>query len=127
MSGSGQQETTVYICGGYNGIEIFNDVWRLELQSLRWTRMVKCSLPCAVYFHSVAITPAGCMYSFGGVTGGQHNAKRTADVNCAWMCIPRLTEMCWEAILFYNPNLHLLPKDELLASGLPLQYVNRID
>lgn len=126
VPGSGQQEMAVYICGGYNGSEMFHDVWRLELQSLQWTQMVKCCLPRAVYFHSVAVTPAGCMYSFGGITE-ENNGNRTADVNCAWMCIPKLTEICWEAVLHYNPNLHLLPKDQLLHRGLPLEYVNRID
>lgn len=125
VSGSAQQEVAVYICGGYNGTEMFDDVWRLGLQSLQWTQM-KCSLPHAVYFHSVAVTPAGCMYSFGGITG-EDNGNRTADVNCAWMCIPKLTEICWEALLYYNPDLHLLPKDQLLHCGLPLEYVNRID
>jgi hypothetical protein len=66
------------------------------------------------------------MYSFGGITGG-NNGNRTADVNCAWMCVPKLTEICWEAVLYYNPNLHLLPKEQLLHGGLPLEYVNRID
>jgi hypothetical protein len=127
MSGSEQQERVVYICGGYNGAEIFHDVWRLELQSLQWTQMTKCSLPRAIYFHSAAVTPSGRMYSFGGITEEENNTNRTADVNCAWMCIPKLTEMCWEAILYYNPNLHLLPKDQLLVCGLPLEYVNRID
>jgi hypothetical protein len=124
---SEQQETVVYICGGHDGNEIFSDVWRLELQSLQWSRMVSCSLPRPVYFHSVAVTPSGCMYSFGGITEGGDNATRTADANCAWMCIPKLTEICWEAILHYNPNLHLLPRYRLLACGLPLEYVNRID
>ncbi|PSN30842.1 Kelch domain-containing protein 10 [Blattella germanica] len=127
MPGNGHQQTSVFICGGYDGEEIFRDVWRLELQTLQWTRMLKSSFPRAVYFHSVAITPAGCMYSFGGITESQNNTKRTADVYRAWMCIPKLAEICWEAILHYNPNLYQLPKDKLLNYGLPSEYVNRID
>ena len=125
VPGNTEQETVVYICGGYNGTELFRDVWRLELKNLQWTQMVTCCLPRPVSFHSVAITPAGCMYSFGGVTDAQSNT-RTADVNCAWMCIPKLTEICWEAILYYNPKLHLLSKDLLLNCGLPVEFVNRI-
>jgi len=59
--------TSVVISGGYNGDRVFNDVWRLNLSTLRWTRLRECILPCPVYFHSAALTPEGRMYIFGGI------------------------------------------------------------
>ena len=59
--------TTVVICGGYDGNEVFNDIWRLDLNVLQWTRLKQCKLPRPIYFHSTALTPSGRMYIFGGI------------------------------------------------------------
>lgn len=59
--------TFVVISGGYDGSYVFSDVWRLELNTLQWSCLRECVLPHPVYFHSAALTPEGCMYTFGGI------------------------------------------------------------
>uniref|UniRef100_A0A915CVC9 Kelch domain-containing protein 10 n=1 Tax=Ditylenchus dipsaci TaxID=166011 RepID=A0A915CVC9_9BILA len=38
-----------------------NDVWRLNLASMRWTKL-DTSLPVPIFFHSAAVTSEGCVY-----------------------------------------------------------------
>lgn len=58
----------VVISGGYNGGQMFDDVWKLDLVSKQWTCLRLSLMPVPLYFHSTAITPSGRMYSFGGIT-----------------------------------------------------------
>ena len=45
----------VYICGGYNGDKINDDLWKLNLSTMRWQRL-PATMPEPAYFHSVALT-----------------------------------------------------------------------
>ncbi|XP_047110075.1 kelch domain-containing protein 10 [Schistocerca piceifrons] len=119
----GLQEPAVFICGGYGNSHSFRDIWKLSLKTLQWTYVRECSFPQTLYFHSSAITPYGCMYTFGGVT---RDNKRINDLYATWVCIPKLEEMCWEAILHYNPDLYLTAKDKLLSYGFPRKFVGRL-
>lgn len=47
--------TGVYICGGYDGTQIFDDLWEIDLKTLRW-RCLPARLPLPVYFHAAAVT-----------------------------------------------------------------------
>lgn len=49
----------VFISGGYDGTNVFNDIWKLELSSLQWTLIMTCTLMMPSYFHSSAVTPEG--------------------------------------------------------------------
>lgn len=118
---------SIVISGGYNEDYIFSDVWRLDLDRLQWTCLRKCVLPCPVYFHSAALTPEGCMYTFGGIIKKQNKTIRTNAVHSVWLRIPKLSDICWEALNYYNKDLHLKPSSELLRMGVPQKYVNRID
>lgn len=120
-----QRGEDVYICGGYDGEEIFGDIWRLNLRTRVWCRL-RTHLPQPVYFHSAAVTESGCMYVFGGVTC-IHESTRTADVYSVWLGLPSLQEMCWQALLKYVPHLPALPKHTLLELGIPRLFVERID
>ena len=59
--------TLVIISGGYNGFQVFSDLWKLDLSCLQWTLLKMCFLPQPTYFHSTALTPAGQMFTFGGI------------------------------------------------------------
>ena len=58
---------SVVISGGHSGGVEFRDIWRLDLKTLQWTCLFGCFFPSPVYFHSVALTPQGKMYTFGGI------------------------------------------------------------
>ena len=45
-----------YIFGGYNGEDIFGDLWRLDLDTLSWKKLPN-DMAEPAYFHGSAITP----------------------------------------------------------------------
>merc|ERR550539_667540 len=47
-----QQGDSVFIFGGYDGQEIFGDIWQLHLPSMQWRRL-PLELPVPVYFHAM--------------------------------------------------------------------------
>ncbi|XP_012273253.1 kelch domain-containing protein 10 homolog [Orussus abietinus] len=118
---------SVVISGGYDGTRVFSDVWKLNLKLLQWTRLLKCILPCPVYFHSTALTREGCMYTFGGIIRISSESHRTDALYSVWLTIPKLSEICWEALNFYNQNLWRRTPSELLRMGVPLKFVRRIE
>ncbi|CAG7822338.1 unnamed protein product [Allacma fusca] len=122
--GAVQRGNDVFICGGYNSRYIFTDLWKLNLSTLQWTRM-PVKLPIPVYFHSTALTPAGCMLMFGGVTNVKSNT-RTNKVFKIWLTTPSLKEMCWEAVLHYQPDLKFKSRQAVLEDGIPKDLVDRI-
>lgn len=117
----------VFIIGGTGGQTIFKDIWRLEIPSLQWTLMMKTVLPKKIHFHSSTITPAGCVFTFGGVQLKGTTYIRTNTMYKTWIRIPKLSEMCWEAILHYNPEIGNVNKTKLLLSGIPLNFVERLE
>ncbi|XP_015431512.1 PREDICTED: kelch domain-containing protein 10 homolog [Dufourea novaeangliae] len=119
--------TFVVISGGYNEDHVFSDVWRLDLSLLQWTCLRKCILPCPVYFHSAALTPEGRMYTFGGIIKEDNKVARTDAVHSVWLKIPKLSEICWQALIHYFPHLCRKSQHQLLLTGVPLKFVQRID
>ena len=45
-----------YIYGGYNGNDIFGDLWRLDLDTLAWKKLPN-DMTEPAYFHGTTITP----------------------------------------------------------------------
>ena len=45
----------VYICGGYDGADIFDDLWSLNLRNMCW-RKHEATMPEPAYFIDTAIT-----------------------------------------------------------------------
>lgn len=128
LHSDGIQHSSVFISGGYDGSNIFDDLWKLDLATLQWQCLSQCKLPRAVYFHSTAVTPAGQLFSFGGIAHmGNGEFDRTAEVHSVWVCIPKLSEMCWEAIIYYNPSIHNVSSSKLLDSGIPAKFISRIN
>lgn len=52
----------VFICGGYNGEVILGDLWKLNLLSFQWTKLLAI-MPEPAYFHCAAVTPV-CLFLF---------------------------------------------------------------
>ncbi|KAG7170917.1 Kelch domain-containing protein 10-like 1 [Homarus americanus] len=113
-------KVNVYIHGGYDGVEAFADLWRLNLITFEWQKL-PCKSPVPLYFHSAAVTEDGCMYMFGGVKNLEDN-KRTARVTKVWLNVGKLRDICWEALCHYTPKLPSLPPSTLLQMGIP-QYI----
>lgn len=62
-------EINVVVSGGtVDHNDAFNDVWSLNLSSLKWTCLERFGtvLPCYVDSHSMTISPAGKLFTFGG-------------------------------------------------------------
>ncbi|XP_037778677.1 kelch domain-containing protein 10-like [Penaeus monodon] len=114
----------VYIHGGYNGVEAFADLWRLNLSNFEWQKL-PCKSPVPLYFHSAAVTEDGCMYMFGGVKNLEEN-KRTARITKVWLSVGKLRDMCWEALCHYTPTLPSLPPATLLQMGIPIYIVDSL-
>ncbi|XP_057321342.1 kelch domain-containing protein 10 homolog [Microplitis mediator] len=129
-------EENVIISGGtvdYNDAfnEIFNDVcndalndvWRLNLTSLKWTCLERFGtvLPQHIENHSMGISPAGKLFTFGGDIFGDDPEKKTriSSLHSTWLRIPTLEDICWEAVFHYYPNLISMTDKEITALGIP--------
>lgn len=68
------------------------------------------------------------MYIFGGIEYNevQRDMRRRNHLFKMWMTIPKLSDICWDAITYYNRNLHKFDRATLLNAGIPQRYVNRL-
>lgn len=74
-------------------------------------------LPYPLYFHAACVTPAGCMYVFGGVKSLDSEFDcRSSDIHKLWLTVPPLAELCWERLISCIPSI--LSKD-VDMDGLP--------
>lgn len=118
--------TEVVVAGGYDGRSYYGDIWKLNLSTFEWRLMQKSVLPYPLFFHDAASSSAGCMYIFGGIKFSSNNNVRTNIVYKMWTTIPKLSEICWEAMLHYSPGLPGKSKNDLLQMGIPLNFAHRI-
>lgn len=88
--------------------------------------MKKLLLERGTYFHSSSVTPSGKLVTFGGIVQTENSSKRTANVYTSWLTIPKLKEICWEAMMYYFSELQFYSEDELLSFGLPYEFIKRI-
>ena len=57
-----QIRETVWIFGGYDGEDVFGDIWQLNMETLQWSRLAR-ELPVPVYFHAMTVSEEGKMVS----------------------------------------------------------------
>ncbi|KTF94556.1 hypothetical protein cypCar_00000392 [Cyprinus carpio] len=114
----------VFICGGYNGEVILDDLWKINLLTFQWNKL-PAVMPEPAYFHCAAVTPAGCMYIHGGVVN-IHENKRTGSLFKIWLVVPSLLELCWERLLKAFPHLAQLTPIQLLNLGLTQELIERL-
>ncbi|XP_055838665.1 kelch domain-containing protein 10 homolog [Episyrphus balteatus] len=117
-----------YITGGLQSDfqTYFADVWKINFRTMQWTLIKTAVLPRPLYFHSATTPGNGCMYIFGGIEYNKTAMRRRNDLYKMWMTIPKLSEMCWDAITFYNPNLDKYKRNYLLKIGIPERFVDRV-
>ncbi|XP_070557511.1 kelch domain-containing protein 10-like isoform X2 [Ptychodera flava] len=119
-----QRNQEVYISGGHNNSVIFNDLWKLHLPSLQWTK-IHTVMPVPSFFHSAAITPSGCMYYFGGVVN-LDDSQRTGEICRIWLAVPSLFELCWHHVAALIPDLASLSDERLITMGIPRSLIARV-
>lgn len=113
----------VIIAGGFQSDAIqFDDIWKLNLRTYQWTRYAQTKLPRKLHFHDAAIANNGCMYVFGGISGTRNN-----HLHKMWLKIPKLSDMCWEALQHYHPALSKAEKTTLLQAGVPHNYAAQVE
>ncbi|VVC45978.1 Kelch-type beta propeller [Cinara cedri] len=125
------QKEFVYMSGGYNGVKSFNDIWRFNLATLEWCLLKSFFLREPTYFHSMTITPAGQLYYYDGVVCKTHlysySISPNDNIQCAWISVPKLHAICWDAMLYYFKNQMLKSSFEDLKSlGIPSEYCRSI-
>ena len=120
-----QQGENVWIFGGYDGTEIFGDIWQLHLPSRQWRRLSQ-ELPVPVYFHAMTVSEEGRMVMFGGVDDIDNNTRTNCVFSC-WLSIPSLRSMAWEALCHYTPDIGSLPSGVLVEQGVPRDCVDLLD
>lgn len=96
------------------------------MRTKQWSIIQTASLPRPLYFHSAAHSDNGCMYIFGGIEYNDKEMRRRNYLYKMWMTIPKLSEMCWDAITYYNDNLDLYDRKALLSAGIPKSYTDRL-
>lgn len=116
----------VFITGGHDGENVFDDLWRLDLKSSQWTYFETCQLPRPTYFHAAAASPEGRLHVFGGIYCSNDDVRRSNRVYSTWICIPKLSEMCWEAVLYYSPHIVKCKSEALINIGLPRHFIQRL-
>ncbi|XP_055919312.1 kelch domain-containing protein 10 homolog [Eupeodes corollae] len=123
-----QNGVEAYITGGLQSdfTTYFSDVWKINFKTMQWTLVKTAVLPRPLYFHSATTPGNGCMYIFGGIEYNKTTMRRRNDLYKMWMTIPKLSEMCWDAMTFYHPNLDKYKRNHLLKVGIPERFVDRV-
>ncbi|CAH2086248.1 unnamed protein product [Euphydryas editha] len=116
----------VFVAGGTCVDGVFDDVWKLNVPEMEWHLMQKTVLPHPLYFHSSTVTSYGCMYIFGGIEAKDNENRRNNTMYKVWLCIPKLSEICWEAMLSFYPNIDHFDRSTLLHVGIPRHFVERV-
>lgn len=109
-----QMSNHVFIFGGTNGVDIFDDVWRLDFDSFTWTKL-DVALPIPLFFHGATLSHSGLLTVFGGVKEINPDPEvktRTNDMFQSWLTIPSLQQISWMAFLSYS-HLHDLTNSSI--------------
>lgn len=97
------------------------------MTTLEWTCFLTCQLPNPTFFHATAVTPEGRLYVFGGNYCSADETERSNDIYATWLCIPQLNEICWEALLYYFPQMYKNDPESLIDIGVPKRFLDRIN
>jgi len=115
----------VYLCGGVGVGQTFNDFWRIDFDTLQWEKL--CITHRPISLHSTEITPSGRMYCYGGLIPFDNNGAFSNTLTSGWIKIPKLKDICWEAMIYYFKQQMFKSTDECLKKiGIPQEYYERI-
>lgn len=118
----------VVISGGsFEDVRAYRDMWRLNLRTLRWSMLRTAHFPKPLHFHDAAYSSSGLMYVFGGIEKTKRDAPyRTNKAFKVWVKIPKLSEMCWEALTSLWPGLSKADGGVLRQAGVPERFMQRL-
>ena len=122
-----QRGEHVLILGGFGededgGEKVLGYAWRLNLVTFEWSWLG--DLPAPVYAHGTTVTKEGKVVLFGGL---DEYEEPTNAVYTAWLEIPSLRTMAWEAICEENgAGMAAMSADELLKKGVPVDLVEML-
>lgn len=95
----------------------FGDIFRFNIDNLRWEKL-KWDFPVAIYLLSNSVTPSGRICRYGNLL---------FSVETAWLTIPKLKTISWEAMIYYFKEQLFASSDEHLKEiGLPKEFYERI-
>lgn len=123
-----QMAHLVFVFGGTNGATIFDDVWRLDLDSFTWKKL-DVTLPTPLFFHGASLSHSGLLTIFGGVKEINPDPEvktRTNDMFQAWLTIPSLQQISWMAFLSYChiDDLATSSVDGMRRLGIPTLFTS---
>ncbi|KNC85165.1 hypothetical protein SARC_02657 [Sphaeroforma arctica JP610] len=100
----------LYIYGGTDGLNMFDDFWMLETTDFQWRRVrLNPATNFAKCFHAADVTPQGSMFIFGGCADSNGNV-RSNEIFSVHFAVPTLFELCRQAVghsdLFSRPSLY---------------------
>ncbi|CAI6358923.1 unnamed protein product [Macrosiphum euphorbiae] len=127
-----EKANLVYICGGLDYYLPLKDFWRIDFDTLQWEKLTQWIMPRPVYLHSTAISPSGRMYCYGGIVSENYidyrnRSRSTNTLSSGWIKIPKLKDICWEAMIYYFKEQMFKSTDECLKKiGIPQEYYERI-
>uniref|UniRef100_A0A8C1VQR5 Kelch domain-containing protein 10 n=1 Tax=Cyprinus carpio TaxID=7962 RepID=A0A8C1VQR5_CYPCA len=100
-----QIKNDVFICGGYNGEVILDDLWKINLLTFQWNKL-PAVMPEPAYFHLFILNYF--LFSF------------------ILIFLIILLELCWERLLKAFPHLAQLTPIQLLNLGLTQELIERL-
>ncbi|XP_057318037.1 kelch domain-containing protein 10 homolog [Microplitis mediator] len=118
-------DTYGILSGGTNYTDAFSDIWKINLKTLTWTCLGKFGLvlPHPIDFHSTTVTAAGRLVLCGGdYSFAKQNWRNNPTIYSAWLRVPKLTDICWDAVLHYCPDLPLKSEEEITSYGIPIKF-----
>lgn len=99
--------------------KMFEGVWRFNIDNLLWEKL-EWKLPPEnqlICFLSNTVTNSGRLYCHSKMRG----------IYSAWLIIPKLKVISWEAMIFYFKEQMFASSDEHLKQiGLPKEFYDRI-
>uniref|UniRef100_A0A914E3U2 Kelch motif family protein n=1 Tax=Acrobeloides nanus TaxID=290746 RepID=A0A914E3U2_9BILA len=113
-----KNNSEIFIIGGYsvgtlnNDTEnaiIHDDIWKLSQIIIddnicyKWSK-TESKLKIPLFFHTSAVTPEGCVYTFGGCIDTK-SMYPSNKLQRFWVQTPGLKQMALFKVLFYNTNL----------------------
>lgn len=121
------QTEYVYMCSGYSMKGFLADFWRLNLITLEWYNVNSYSIPKPTMFHLLTITSSGYMYYLDGLHClrlGSVQLQQNRYIWTACIKIPKLSAICWDAVLYYFKDRMLAASEKNLKKiKIPSKYI----
>lgn len=125
---SGQDE--VCITGGHrNFVTGFTEIWTLNLATKQWRLFQHTQLPSPLTHHFATINSNGRMTiveDFDHPTAVRRQRPSNQPFLKMWLKVPKLSDICLEAMLHYNPAMGQYTNEYLRQAGVPKHLANQI-